>query len=123
MIPDADSVKLLHTKIGEVAYVCDTNLIVCGTLGLANSYMIYPKLSKVNNIILGIWTRIQLEVVNKNESILCLLELAKSETASADFLAFFLHFFRCSNISVGTNVERTVKSSPNAESTVGKFLT
>ena len=50
MIPDADSVKLLDTIIGEVAYVSDTNLTVCGTLklyrpslslGLANSYMIY----------------------------------------------------------------------------------
>ena len=63
-----------------------------------------------------------MKVVNKNESILCPLELAKSATASADFLVFFLQFFRCSNVSVGTNVGRTVKSSPNAESTVGKFL-
>ena len=50
------------------------------------------------------------------------LELAKSATASADFLVFFLQFFRCSNVSDGTNMGRTVKSSPNAESTVGKFL-
>ena len=60
--------------------------------------------------------------MNKNESILWPLKLAKSATASADFLVFFLQFFRCSNVSVGTNVGRTVKSSPNAESTVGKFL-
>ena len=42
--------------------------------------------------------------------------------ASADFLVFFPQFFWCSNVSVRTNVERTVKSSPTAESTVGKFL-
>ena len=47
---------------------------------------------------------------------------ANSATASADFLVFFLQFFRCSNVSVGTNVGRTVKPSPNAESTMGKFL-
>ena len=35
---------------------------------------------------------------------------------------FFPQFFRCSNVSVRPNVGRTVKSSPNAESTVGKFL-
>ena len=31
MIPDADSLKLLDTIIGEVAYGSDTNLIVWGT--------------------------------------------------------------------------------------------
>ena len=50
IIPDADSLKLLDTIIGEVAYRSDTNLIVWGTLklyrpslslGYANSYMIY----------------------------------------------------------------------------------
>ena len=30
MIPDSDSIKLLHTTVGEVAYGSDTNLIVCG---------------------------------------------------------------------------------------------
>ena len=49
------------------------------------------------------------------------LGLANSATASADFLVFFPKFFRCSNVSVGTNVGKTVKSSPNAESTVGNF--
>ena len=58
----------------------------------------------------------------KNDSIPSPLELANSATASADFLVFFLQFFRCSNVSVGTNVGRTVKSSTNAKSTVGKFL-
>ena len=34
MIPDADSIKLLDTIVGEVAYGSDTNLIVCGMLKL-----------------------------------------------------------------------------------------
>ena len=49
-----------------------------------------------------------------DESILSLLELAKSATVSADFLVFFPEFFRSSHVTVGTNVGRTVKSSPNA---------
>ena len=30
MILDADSIKVLDTIVGEVAYDSDTNLIVCG---------------------------------------------------------------------------------------------
>ena len=45
-----------------------------------------------------------------------------SSTASVDFLVLFPQYFRCANVSVGTNVERTVKSLPNAKSKVGKFL-
>ena len=81
-----------------------------------------PTPEKTGSCIDGIQTRTHLEVVNKNESILSPLELANSATELADFLVFYLKFFRCSNVSVGTNVGRTVKPSPNAESTVGKFL-
>ena len=34
MIPDADSIKLLDTTVGEAAYGSETNLIVCGKLKL-----------------------------------------------------------------------------------------
>ena len=54
----------------------------------------------------------------QNGSILSPLELANSAMASADFLVFFPQFFTCSNVSVGTNVGRTVK----VESREGKFL-
>ena len=74
------------------------------------------KRSKVNNIVLGIWTRKHLWI---NESILSTCKLGNG---ISKFPVFFLQFFRCFYVSVRTNVGRTVKSSPNAESTVGKFL-
>ena len=67
--------------------------------------------AKVNNIILGIRTRTH-SGREKNE-------IAISAMVSADFLVFFSQFFKFSNVSVRTNVGETVKSSPNAESTVG----
>jgi len=42
MIPDTDSIKLLDTIVGEVAYGSDTNVIVCGMLKL---YLHRPSLS------------------------------------------------------------------------------
>ena len=50
-----------------------------------------------------------------------ILGIVLTTTASADFLVSFPKFFRCSNVSVGTNVGKTVKSSATAESTVGNF--
>ena len=51
------------------------------------------------------------------------LELANSTKVSSDFrLAFFPQFSRCSNVSVGTNLGRTLKSLVKAESAVGNLL-
>ena len=51
------------------------------------------------------------------------LELANSTKVSSDFwLAFFLQFLRCSNVSVGTNLGRELKSLVKAESAVGNLL-
>ena len=75
------------------------------------------KSSKLNNIILGIWTLTHLEVVNKWEH----SEPFRTCKLGDGILVFFPQFFRSSNVSFRMNVGRTVKS-PNAQSTVGKFL-
>ena len=51
------------------------------------------------------------------------LEHANSTKVSSDFqLVFFLQFLRCSNVSVGANLGRRLKSSVKAESAVGNLL-
>ena len=58
-----------------------------------------------------------------NERALRPLELANSTKVSSDFrLAFFPQFSRCSNVSVGTNLGRRLKSLVKAESAVGNLL-
>ena len=77
--------------------------------------------SKVKNIILGIWTRTHLEVMNKWEHSEP-FRTCKLGSGISRFPGVLSTVLRCSNVSVGTNVGRTVKLSPNAESMVGKFL-